>query len=191
MSGGSHNYLYNRVEEEYCGAMHDIELDDLMTDIVKLLHDLEWYDSGDYGENTYRELVNKFKKKWFGTSREDRLKEYVDKSVESVRNELYSLIRSNESQDSKDQESDDSELDFGPWIFCTEKLPDKSGFYNVLVIDENGKQSICSGIFEVIEDDPKNDIYTDERRSVCNGKRWRPVCNGTVVSWRDYPAPKV
>ena len=175
MSGGSHDYLYSRIEEEYCGAMHDIELNDLMTDIVNLLHDLEWYDSGDYGEDTYREAVNGFKQKWFGTSREDRLKRYIDMEVSSVRKELYELISVGEVEESDDQESD-----FGPWIPCDEKLPEKSGYYNVLVIDDDGKRSICCGMFN-------RDAFNSNHNCVA----WKPVCAGTVVSWREYPAPKV
>ena len=98
--------------------------------------------------------------------------------------ELYDLIDKSDVE-----ESDDQEPDFGPWIPCTDKLPEKSGYYNVLVIDDDGKRSICCGIFEDIEDNPTNGIYTDERRSVRNGKRWHPVCSGTVLLWREYPSP--
>lgn len=32
MSGGSHNYMYSRVEEEYGNRMYDKELDELIQD---------------------------------------------------------------------------------------------------------------------------------------------------------------
>ena len=92
MSGGSHNYICYRIEEELCGRMHDAELDDLMKDIAELAHDVEWYDSGDYGDETYREQVEKFKTKWFKQSRTDRLKWYVDKAIDDVRSEMYELL---------------------------------------------------------------------------------------------------
>ena len=92
MSGGSHNYICYRIEEELVGEMHDAELNDLMKDIADLAHDLEWFDSGDIGEDTYKESVIKFKQKWFKSSREQRLKGYIDKSVDDLKKELYKLI---------------------------------------------------------------------------------------------------
>lgn len=64
MSGGSFNYLYSRMEQEYKGEMHDAELEELLNDFCNLLHDLEWWQSGDYGEDQYRESVDEFKQKW-------------------------------------------------------------------------------------------------------------------------------
>ena len=72
--------------------MHDAELDDLMKDIADLARDLEWFDSGDIGEDSYKESVVKFKQKWFKSSREERLKGYIDKSVDDLRKKLYKLI---------------------------------------------------------------------------------------------------
>lgn len=43
MSGGSHDYLYSRMEELYVGDMQDAELNELMADICELCHDLEWW----------------------------------------------------------------------------------------------------------------------------------------------------
>lgn len=94
MSGGSHNYICYKIEDELVGYMYDRELDDLMKDIAKLAHDLEWFDSSDIGLDTYRETVRKFKEKWFGGDREERLKGYVDDAVSNLREELYSLIGS-------------------------------------------------------------------------------------------------
>lgn len=92
MSGGSHSYVCYTIEEELCGQMHDPELNDLMDDIAKLAHDLEWWESADYSEETYRANVRKFKEKWFSTSREERLKTYVDEALERQRSEFYSMI---------------------------------------------------------------------------------------------------
>lgn len=63
MSGGSHDYLYYRMHELFVGDMHDAELDELMEDICELGHDLEWRQSGDYGEDAYRMTAQAFKKK--------------------------------------------------------------------------------------------------------------------------------
>lgn len=92
MSGGSHGYIYCEIESQLCGAMHDRELNDLMKDIAELAHDLEWYDSSDYGEDDYRESVVKFKAKWFEQSREERLKNYIDEAVDELRKDLYAMI---------------------------------------------------------------------------------------------------
>ena len=64
MSGGSFNYLYSMVEYTYVRHMEDEELDSLMADLCELLHDLEWYVSGDIDEEDYRESVREFKTKW-------------------------------------------------------------------------------------------------------------------------------
>lgn len=95
MSGGSHDYICYKIEEELCGQMEDAELNDLMKDIANLAHDLEWYHSADTCETTYRESVTKFKKKWFGSDRTERLKGYIDKEVAEVKNRLYILIGEN------------------------------------------------------------------------------------------------
>lgn len=92
MSGGSKDYIYCRIEEYFVGQMHDKELDDLMADIVDLAHDLEWYESGDYSKEDYIKTVNKFKRKWFGTDRNERLKGYIDETIEKVRKELYDML---------------------------------------------------------------------------------------------------
>lgn len=62
MSGGSYCYMFNRIEEEYVGRMYDSQLNAMMKDLVDLLHDLEWWQSCDYGEDTYRKTVAEFKK---------------------------------------------------------------------------------------------------------------------------------
>lgn len=92
MSGGSHNYIYSRLSQECEGEMHDAEMDDLIKDLCGVLHDLEWWQSGDYSEDQYRETVSEFKKKWFKDSRSTRLKSYIDDQIEAFRQQLYSLI---------------------------------------------------------------------------------------------------
>lgn len=65
MSGGSHDYLYTKVYAELHNGMFDEELDEFVDDFADLLHDLEWWQSGDYSEQQYLDSVRKFKKKWF------------------------------------------------------------------------------------------------------------------------------
>lgn len=92
MSGGSHNYICYRLEEECKGGMYDAEMNDLIEDLVEVLHDLEWWQSCDSSEEKYRKTLARFKKKWFGGSREERLKGYIDSQIGMVRRELYHLI---------------------------------------------------------------------------------------------------
>ena len=56
MSGGSFNYGYTRIEYDYVGYMQDREIDDLMKDVAEVMHDLEWWQSGDIGEENLRKL---------------------------------------------------------------------------------------------------------------------------------------
>ena len=81
MSGGHFDYLYYRIEETYKGEMEDVELNEMIVDLCELLHDLEWWQSADYGEETYRETVKKFKSKWFGKTEEERLGRLIDKAT--------------------------------------------------------------------------------------------------------------
>ena len=92
MSGGSYNYIYSKLGEECKDAMYDEEMNDLIVDLCKVLHDLEWWQSGDTSEETYRKTLSQFKKKWFNANREERLKGYIDKQIGVVRRELYDLI---------------------------------------------------------------------------------------------------
>lgn len=92
MSGGSHNYIFCRIEEDLVGQMEDKELDDLMRDIAELAHDLEWYHSCDTDKEDYLKSVKNFKQKWFKGDRIERLKGYVDETINDVRSEMYMLL---------------------------------------------------------------------------------------------------
>lgn len=92
MSGGSYNYKYSEIDDYYVGKMYDKELDDLMNDLVEVTHDLEWWQSCDCSEEEYRETVQKFKEKWFKQPRTERLKKYIDESIEKTKKELIELV---------------------------------------------------------------------------------------------------
>ena len=87
MSGGSYNYMYIQIKDEYDNRMYDKQLDEMMKDLCDLLHDLEWWMSCDYSEKTYRESVNKFKKKWFKQTKID-VQNYIENEFERTKNEL-------------------------------------------------------------------------------------------------------
>lgn len=92
MSGGSYCYKYYEVEDYYVGAMYDEELNEMMKDLVKVLHDVEWWQSCDIGEDDYRKTVNAFKAKWFDSDRGERLKPIIDRKINKVRKELIDMI---------------------------------------------------------------------------------------------------
>jgi hypothetical protein len=91
MSGGSMDYVYARISEA-AYYVHDKEIKELLKDLSELLHDLEWYESGDYGKDTYLKSLAEFKKKWFKDDRTERLKSYIDESLKVVKEELYALV---------------------------------------------------------------------------------------------------
>lgn len=87
MSGGSYNYGYSTVEYTYVGEMKDTELNEMMKDLVEVLHDLEWYVDCDISEEQYRETVTKFKSKWFKRRKCD-IEELVNEVFEEKKAEL-------------------------------------------------------------------------------------------------------
>lgn len=86
MSGGSFNYSYTNLGE-YFGRMEDEQLNGMLKDLQKVLHDVEWYTSGDISEKSYRETVTEFKKKWFAQSDVD-VKAHIEAQFEQKKNEL-------------------------------------------------------------------------------------------------------
>ena len=91
MSGGSMDYLYWKVEEA-ARYVDDREIKDLLKDLAELLHDLEWWQSGDYSSTDYYETLDKFKSKWFGDNRNERLKEYLNTAIDDMKREIEKLI---------------------------------------------------------------------------------------------------
>lgn len=75
------------IEDEYVGKMYDSQLNAMMKDLVDLLRDLEWWQSCDYSEKTYRESVVKFKKKWFRQTKIDVQKQ-IESKLEQTKDEL-------------------------------------------------------------------------------------------------------
>lgn len=115
MSGGSLNYLSSnmcdslfgsRVEGHYqklcdndnariareLNPMHDRELSELMADAMCLLHALEWYESSDIGEESYKKYINKFKEKWMPRSPEAKANSYAE-DLKALYKELDAELR--------------------------------------------------------------------------------------------------
>lgn len=92
MSGGSYNYSYSTVEDEYINRMHDVELNDLISDLVPILKAVEWWQSGDHSEEYYREIVSEFKKKWFKQTRAKRLEKLIAEECDKLKDELIKTL---------------------------------------------------------------------------------------------------
>lgn len=88
MSGGSYNYNYNTIEWEYVGKMYDSVLNQMMKDLVKVLHDLEWWRSCDIGEEDYRKTANEFKEKWIFHGDNELCRQIIIEEFEKKRDEL-------------------------------------------------------------------------------------------------------
>lgn len=68
-------------------AMSKEEYEEMVKGLVDLLRDLEWWQSCDYSEKTYRESVVKFKKKWFRQTKIDVQKQ-IESKLEQTKDEL-------------------------------------------------------------------------------------------------------
>lgn len=91
MSGGYFNYFYMRLDE-MAVRMEDPELEAMVADLAKVLHDLEWWKDDDISEEQYRKTVNAFKNKWLRGQPTKRLKQIIDKEMEAKKLELYQMI---------------------------------------------------------------------------------------------------
>lgn len=95
MSGGHFDYLDSRLKDEIFGwtdkpenVFEDREISELVFDVLDLIHEFDWYYSGDTGKEEYLEAKAKFKKKWF-SNRGVRIKRTIDTAIDEVRAELY------------------------------------------------------------------------------------------------------
>lgn len=64
MSGGTFGYLWCTIENIYKNELEDKQLNELLLDFCKVLHDLEWYKSDDISQEDYKQTIKQFKKKW-------------------------------------------------------------------------------------------------------------------------------
>ena len=97
MSGGYFNYIDNTAKCEIFGffdrvhgnVFEDREISELIWDVFELIHDFDWYKSGDTCEETYLQAKADFKKKWFGGNRGVRVRRIVDETLKDAKAELY------------------------------------------------------------------------------------------------------
>ena len=91
-SGGSYDYMCDKFKWTYDDKMFDSEMNYFIYDFVKVLHDLEWWQSDDIDEEDYRKTLSEFKSKWFGKARGDNLQKIVTKECDKLKNELLKMI---------------------------------------------------------------------------------------------------
>lgn len=95
MSGGHFNYVDSRLKDEIFGwgdnptnVFEDLEISELVWDILNLIHDFDWYKSGDTSKETYLRAKADFKKKWMD-NRGVRVRRIVDEALQRTKDELY------------------------------------------------------------------------------------------------------
>ena len=95
MSGGHFDYIDSRCKDEIFGwsdrprnVFEDREISELIFDVFELIHDFDWYKSGDTCKETYLKAKADFKKKWMKNSGV-RVRRIVDNAINDVKQELY------------------------------------------------------------------------------------------------------
>lgn len=91
MSGGYLDYICFKLEN-ITDRIDDREIEELVKDLADLLHDYEWWQSGDYSSESYDKKLQEFKAKWFGDNRNDRLKDYLSTTLDEVKAEIIKLL---------------------------------------------------------------------------------------------------
>lgn len=105
MSGGKWNYCNDMAREEIFGwsnkpanVFEDREISLLIWDVFQLMHEYDWYASGDTCEETWLKAKRAFKKKWFG-KRSKIQREIIDTAMKELKDDLYKTFLEGESDD--------------------------------------------------------------------------------------------
>lgn len=95
MSGGRFCYVDSQLKAEIFGytdrptnVFEDREISELVWDVLGLIHDYDWYASGDTCKETYLAAKKKFKDKWLH-NRGVRVRKIVDEAIRQCKDELY------------------------------------------------------------------------------------------------------
>ena len=107
MSGGRFDYTDSRLKSEIFGwtdiphnVFEDREISELVWDVLNLIHDYDWYASGDTCKETYLKAKAKFKRKWF-SNRGVRIRRIVDEAIKECKTELYETFSIEEEKDNE------------------------------------------------------------------------------------------
>lgn len=95
MSGGHFDYADSHAKSEIFGwddkprnVFEDREISELIWDVFDLIHDFDWYASGDTCKETYLKAKADFKKKWLKNNGV-RVRRIVDDAIAECKAELY------------------------------------------------------------------------------------------------------
>lgn len=107
MSGGYFDYSDSHLKGEIFGwsdrptnVFEDKEISELVWDVLDLVHDFDWYKSGDTCEASYLEAKRTLKDKWLKHDG-DRVKRIVDETLAECKEELYKTYGLKEGNDDK------------------------------------------------------------------------------------------
>ena len=111
MSGGHFDYTDSQAKSEIFGwtdkptnVFEDREISELIFDVFDLIHDYDWYVSGDTCEATWLQAKRAFKAKWLHSQPEERTKATIDSVIDDARQELYKTFLSCKDGTSEDLE---------------------------------------------------------------------------------------
>jgi len=106
MSGGSYNYAYRHVEDMALALsrkkspLHNAFGRHLLL-VAKAMHDIEWVDSGDYGEGReFKAIEIALGEHW----REPTIAEALDQ-IDTIKEELIALLEDGKDVQNKDTQS--------------------------------------------------------------------------------------
>lgn len=95
MSGGRFNYMDSSLKNEIfdwsdnpSNVFEDREISELVWDVLELIHEYDWYASGDTCKEDYLKAKANFKKKWL-SNRGVRVRHIVDAALKQCHDELY------------------------------------------------------------------------------------------------------
>jgi len=95
MSGGRFDYQDSNLKSTIFGwtdkpanVFEDREISELVWDVLNLIHEFDWYQSGDTDEEDYLKAKKAFKTKWFGKN-SVRVRRTIDAAIDELRTELY------------------------------------------------------------------------------------------------------
>lgn len=102
MSGGAFEYKNDELLREIFGydrwkddkdfkvpnRFQDLEISNLVYDVLRLIHDYDWYESGDTGEGNWVQAKEKFKDRWLRGNAKERISQYAQEALEQFKKEL-------------------------------------------------------------------------------------------------------
>ena len=111
MSGGYFEYADDHTKDIIFGwangprnVFEDREISELVWDVFNLIHDFDWYKSGDTCRETYLKSKADFKKKWLVGTQGVRVRQTIDTVLGEAKRELYETygLPLKESEDEND-----------------------------------------------------------------------------------------